>query len=73
MLPCLRQISVCSRASVRTTIFMVLGPHRPFENATWSIEHIVKIISELLAYCEDNDYTYVEASQEAVDAWVRMW
>ena len=50
-------------------MFMVLGPHQPFGNATRSIEHAVQVISELLTYCKDNDYTYVEPSEEAVDEW----
>ena len=56
-------------APAMPNMFMVLGPHQPFGNATRSIEHAVQVISELLAYCKDNDYTYVEPSQEAVDEW----
>ena len=56
-------------APAMPNMFMVLGPHQPFGNATRSIEHAVQVISELLAYCKDNDLTYVEPSQEAVDEW----
>lgn len=50
-------------------LFMVLGPHQPFGNATRSIEHAVQVISDLLQYCKDNGYTYVEPTEEAVDQW----
>jgi cation diffusion facilitator CzcD-associated flavoprotein CzcO len=50
-------------------MFMVLGPHQPFGNATRSIEHAVQIISDLLQHCKDNNYSYVEPTQEAVDEW----
>ena len=56
-------------APAMPNMFMVLGPHQPFGNATRSIEHAVQVISELLTYCKDNGYTYVEPSQEAVDEW----
>jgi cation diffusion facilitator CzcD-associated flavoprotein CzcO len=55
-------------------MFMVLGPHQPFGNATRSIEHAVQVISDLLQYCKDNDYTYVEPTQAAVDSWTEhVW
>lgn len=50
-------------------MFMVLGPHQPFGNATRSIEHAVEVISELLQYCKDHNYTYVEPTPEAVEEW----
>ncbi|KAF7189150.1 2-oxo-Delta(3)-4,5,5-trimethylcyclopentenylacetyl-CoA monooxygenase [Pseudocercospora fuligena] len=50
-------------------MFMVLGPHQPFGNATRSIEHAVEVISDLLEYCRDHVYTYVEPEEEAVEAW----
>ena len=50
-------------------MFMVLGPHQPFGNATRSIEHAAQVIVELLQYCKDHDYTYVEPTEEATDAW----
>ena len=50
-------------------MFMVLGPHQPFGNATRSIEHAVQVISELLTYCKVNGYTYVEPEEEAVAKW----
>ena len=56
-------------APAMPNMFMVLGPHQLFGNGTRSIEHAVKVISELLAYCKDNGHTYVEPSQKAVDEW----
>lgn len=50
-------------------MFMVLGPHQPFGNATRSIEHAVGVICDMLQHCRDNGYTYVEPTQEAVDYW----
>ncbi|KND90765.1 2-oxo-Delta(3)-4,5,5-trimethylcyclopentenylacetyl-CoA monooxygenase [Tolypocladium ophioglossoides CBS 100239] len=50
-------------------MFMVLGPHQPFGNATRSIEHAAQFISDLLQYCKDNRYTYVRPTEEAVDGW----
>jgi cation diffusion facilitator CzcD-associated flavoprotein CzcO len=56
-------------APAMPNMFMVLGPHQPFGNATRSIEHAVQVIASLLQYCKDNDHTYVEPSREAVDKW----
>lgn len=50
-------------------MFMVLGPHQPFGNATRSIEHAVQVISDLLAHCKENGYSYVEPTEDAVDRW----
>ncbi|KAK5175416.1 uncharacterized protein LTR77_000555 [Saxophila tyrrhenica] len=50
-------------------MFMVLGPHQPFGNATRSIEHAVQVINDLLQYCDEKNYTYVEATQEAAESW----
>lgn len=50
-------------------MFMVLGPHQLFGNATRNIEHAVGVISDLLQYCKDNNITYVEPTEEAVKAW----
>jgi cation diffusion facilitator CzcD-associated flavoprotein CzcO len=50
-------------------MFMVLGPHQPFGNATRSIEHAVQVISDLLQYCKDKDYTYCEPTREAAEEW----
>jgi cation diffusion facilitator CzcD-associated flavoprotein CzcO len=52
-------------------MFMVLGPHQPFGNATRSIEHAVQVIIDLLQFCNDKGYTYVEPQQEAVEAWTQ--
>jgi len=49
--------------------FMVLGPHQTYGNATRSIEHAVEVIAELLQYCKDNDYTYVEPTTKAAEEW----
>ena len=56
-------------APAMPNMFMVLGPHQPFGNATRSIEHAVQVVTELLGYCEQKGYTYVEPTEEAVDAW----
>jgi hypothetical protein len=50
-------------------MFMVLGPHQPFGNATRSIEHAAEVISNVLEFCEENDYTYVEPTEEATEEW----
>lgn len=50
-------------------MFLVLGPHQPFGNATRSIEHVVGFVTDALQYCKDNGYAYVEATQEAADEW----
>lgn len=50
-------------------MFMVLGPHQPFGNATRSIEHAVQVIGELIAYMDAMGYTYVEPTEKAVEAW----
>ena len=50
-------------------MFMVLGPHQPFGNATRNIEHAVQAITDLLEYCKDNGYTSVEPTEEAVEQW----
>lgn len=52
-------------------MFMVLGPHQPFGNATRSIEHAVDVISELLQFCSDNGYSCVEPTDEAVERWTQ--
>ena len=50
-------------------MFMVLGPHQPFGNAPRTIEHAVQVVVEMLATCESNGYTYVEAKDDAAEAW----
>jgi cation diffusion facilitator CzcD-associated flavoprotein CzcO len=49
--------------------FLVLGPHQPFGNATRSIEHVVDFVTDALQYCKDNNYSYVEATEEAAHEW----
>ncbi|EME44976.1 hypothetical protein DOTSEDRAFT_61582 [Dothistroma septosporum NZE10] len=50
-------------------MFMVLGPHQPFGNGTRSIEHAVKVISDLLVFCKEHSVTYIEPREEAVERW----
>ncbi|KAF2824652.1 putative flavoprotein [Ophiobolus disseminans] len=50
-------------------MFMTLGPHQPFGNATRSIEHAVQFICDIMSYCDDHGYTYVEPTEEAAEAW----
>jgi hypothetical protein len=52
-------------------MFMVLGPHQPFGNAPRTIEHAVAVVTDLLQYCKDNDYDYVEPKPEAVEEWTK--
>ncbi|PNS16183.1 Thiol-specific monooxygenase [Sphaceloma murrayae] len=52
-------------------MFMVLGPHQPFGNATRTIEHAVDVVMDLLEYCKESNYTYVEATEEAADEWTK--
>jgi cation diffusion facilitator CzcD-associated flavoprotein CzcO len=50
-------------------MFMVLGPHQPFGNATRNIEYAVQVISDLLQYCKNNGYTSAAPTEEAVEEW----
>ncbi|KAF5667195.1 monooxygenase [Fusarium heterosporum] len=50
-------------------MFMVLGPHQPFGNATRNIEYAVQTISDLLQYCKDSGYTSVQPTEKAVEEW----
>ncbi|KAL1876124.1 hypothetical protein Plec18167_005387 [Paecilomyces lecythidis] len=50
-------------------MFMVLGPHQPFGNIPRSIEHAAEVVLQLLKFCEDNGYSYVEPTKAAVDKW----
>lgn len=50
-------------------MFMVLGPHQPFGNATRSIEHAVDVVCDLLSHCKTNEYTFVEPTEEAASEW----
>ncbi|KAF4998618.1 hypothetical protein FGRMN_2944 [Fusarium graminum] len=50
-------------------MFMVLGPHQPFGNATRNIEFAVQTISDLLQYCKDSGYTSVQPMEKAVEEW----
>ncbi|KAM5381886.1 hypothetical protein ACJZ2D_002876 [Fusarium nematophilum] len=56
-------------APAMPNMFMILGPHQPFGNATRSIEHATMVICDLLQHCKDKGYSYVEPTQEAVDRW----
>ncbi|KAE8349564.1 hypothetical protein BDV28DRAFT_140980 [Aspergillus coremiiformis] len=50
-------------------MFMVLGPHQPFGNVPRSIEHAVQVVAQLLEFCQNKNYTVVEASEEAANGW----
>lgn len=50
-------------------MFMVLGPHQPFGNIPRSIEHAVQVVTQLLEFCKNENYTFVEATEEAADKW----
>lgn len=56
-------------ANSMPNMFMVLGPHQPFGNAPRTIEHAVAVVSDLLQHCKDNNYTYVEPTEKAVEEW----
>lgn len=56
-------------APAMPNMFMVLGPHQPFGNATRSIEHAVKVIAEMLQYCRDQHYSYIEPTLQAAEEW----
>ncbi|GIJ90597.1 hypothetical protein Asppvi_009558 [Aspergillus pseudoviridinutans] len=58
-------LTACSMPNM----FMILGPHQPFGNAPRTIEHAVAVVSDLLQYCKDNKYSYVEPTPEAVERW----
>lgn len=58
-------LTVCSMPNM----FMVLGPHQPFGNAPRTIEHAVAVVSDLLQYCKDHGYTFVEPTPQAVEEW----
>ncbi|KAJ5786200.1 uncharacterized protein N7503_011412 [Penicillium pulvis] len=58
-------LTICSMPNM----FMVLGPHQPFGNAPRTIEHAVAVVTDLLQYCKDNGYDYVEPTPEAVEKW----
>lgn len=49
--------------------FMVLGPHQPFGNATRSVEHAVSVICDMLEFCKDKDYTFMEPTMKAAEKW----
>lgn len=50
-------------------MFMVLGPHQPFGNIPRSIEFSALMVTELLGYVKENDFTLVEVTEEAADKW----
>lgn len=50
-------------------MFTVLGPHQPFGNIPRSIERAALWVADLLQFCKDKGYTYVEPTQAAVDEW----
>ncbi|KAF7591094.1 hypothetical protein BBP40_001993 [Aspergillus hancockii] len=50
-------------------MFMVFGPHQPFGNIPRSIEHAVQVVTQLVEFCKDENYSFVEATEEAADGW----
>ncbi|KAK9416882.1 hypothetical protein SUNI508_09354 [Seiridium unicorne] len=50
-------------------MFMVLGPHQPFGNATRSLENAVDIVCAMLQHVFDHNFTSVQPKAEAVQAW----
>ncbi|KAE8155024.1 hypothetical protein BDV25DRAFT_170340 [Aspergillus avenaceus] len=50
-------------------MFTVLGPHQPFGNIPRSIENAVQVVTQLLEFCKQENYTFVEATAEAADKW----
>jgi cation diffusion facilitator CzcD-associated flavoprotein CzcO len=56
-------------APAMPNMFMVLGPHQPFGNATRSIEHAVEVIGDMLQHCNDHSYTYIEPTMKAAEEW----
>ena len=48
-------------------MFTVLGPHSPFGNIPRSIERSALMVADLLSFCKENNYTYAEPKQSAVD------
>ncbi|KAJ6441626.1 Golgi pH regulator [Purpureocillium lavendulum] len=55
--------------SAMPNLFMVLGPHQQFGNIPRSIEYAAKTVVDLLGYCNDKGFTYVEATPKAVNEW----
>ncbi|CAG9949185.1 unnamed protein product [Clonostachys rosea f. rosea IK726] len=52
-------------------LLTVMGPHQPVGNASRNIEHSVQVAMGILEHAKKNDYTYVEATPEAADAWTQ--
>ncbi|KAF5012214.1 hypothetical protein FDECE_1730 [Fusarium decemcellulare] len=50
-------------------LFMVLGPHQPFGNATRNVEFVVNFITDLLGYCKKGSFRRVEPTGEPVEEW----
>ncbi|KAK6083117.1 hypothetical protein SCUP234_03945 [Seiridium cupressi] len=50
-------------------MFMVLGPHQPFGNATRSLENAVDVVCAMLQHVFDYSFTSVQPKAEAVQAW----
>lgn len=50
-------------------LLMVMGPHQPFGNAPRSIEHAVKLVTDLLSFCDEKGYSYVEPTEAAAQDW----
>ena len=50
---------------------MVMGPHQMFGNIPRSIEYAVEYLTDWLSYCQVNQITYAEATEEAVESWTK--
>lgn len=50
-------------------LFMVLGPHQPFGNATRNVEFVVSFIVDLLGCCKKGNFHRVEPIGEPVQEW----
>lgn len=50
-------------------MMMILGPHQAFGNIPRSIQFAVTWVTNLIAFCQKNGMTYVEAKPEKVDEW----
>lgn len=55
-------------------MLMILGPHTALGNIPHSIQYAVEWLTQLMAYARDNGITYIDATQEAADAWTEhVW
>ena len=52
-------------------MFMILGPHQGYGNIPRAIEPTVQFVTQLLEFCEDKKYSFVEPTEEAADEWTQ--